>query len=320
MIHVMVTALKGRMNSMYERKLVLGVCLVRALLVCFLCLNGSAVNAQETERYPEGAEGIKAADLPPPGFYWVSYNLWYSATTLNDGNGNALPAGFDAKVLATVQRLVWMTEAKIFGANYGVSVIIPFVNTHLTVGEAGLDDNETGFGDIVVDQVLRWTQSNYDVGFGFGVFFPTGRRDFTRPALPGKDYYTFMPTLGVTYYVDKERRWAASVLTHFEFQSKKGHIDVTPGDAFHFEWGLSNSVAPFWEVGLVGYCQWQVTSDKGSAAVRPGVRDRVFAVGPEVDYFLARAGLVFKFRYETELGAVDRPQGRLGLLTLIKIF
>jgi hypothetical protein len=303
-----------------DQKFTAGLLFATVVFGCLLFLNFSLVKAQEIERYPEGAEGIKAAYLPPPGFYWVSYNLWYSATTLKDVNGNALPVGFDLKVLGTVQRLVWMTDATIFGANYGVSVIIPFLNTHLKVAEAGLDNNEAGFGDIVFDQCLRWARPSYEVGFGFAVFFPTGAWDISKPALPGKDYYTFMPTLGMIYYLDKERLWAVSVLTRFEFQGEKRHIDLTPGDDFHFEWGISDAVAPFWEVGLVGYCQWQVTPDRGSAAGRPAVLDRVFAVGPEVDYFLAPAGLVLKFRYETEVGAVDRPQGGLGLLTLVKIF
>jgi hypothetical protein len=320
MIHFTITGLNERKDSIHERTSVAGVRLAGALLVCLLITNCLPLIAQEIERYPDGVEGIKAGTLPPPGFYWASYNVWYRATTLKDGSGNALPAGFDLRVLATAQRFVWITDATIFGANYGMDVIIPLVNTRLAVGAAGLYNDETGFGDIGVGQELRWTPAPCDVGFGIALFIPTGRWDITKPALPGRDYYTLMLTLGTTYYLDKERLWAATVLSRYEFQGGKRHIDLIPGDDFHFEWGISNSVAPILDVGLVGYCQWQVTADRGSAAVRPAVLDRVFAVGPEVDYFLAPAKLVFKVRYETELGAVDRPQGGLGLLTLIKIF
>jgi hypothetical protein len=288
-------------------------------LLQFLASFGRIV-AQETEHYPNGSEGIKGASLPPPGFYWRSYNVWYHASALKDKDGNEINVGFAVNVLATVQRLIWVTDKKILGGSYGISVIIPLVNTHLQIRAAGVDDNETGIGDIVIDQILRWQEPLFDVGSGLAVFLPTGKWDKSKPALPGRNYFTLMPTLGMTYYWDEGKTWATSVLTRYEYHNKKTNEDITPGTDFHFEWGLSKNIAQVWDAGIVGYCQWQITDDNGSAAVNPSVHDRVFTVGPEVSYFHVPAKLNISLRYESEFGARDRAEGGTGVLTLTKVF
>ncbi len=54
-------------------------------LVCILF--GTALGGGENE-YPNGIEGLKAASLPPPGFYYKMYNVLYTADTLADPDGN----------------------------------------------------------------------------------------------------------------------------------------------------------------------------------------------------------------------------------------
>jgi hypothetical protein len=285
--------------------------------VLFFCSAGA--RAQVTERYGNGSEGIKAATLPPPGLYIVSYNVWYHASSLNDRDGNVVPKDFSLTAFATVQRFVWVTELNVLGGNYGISLVFPYKSTRLEPGAPGVLIRESGFGDLVLDQFIRWSNQQADIGIGVPVFFPTGRWDPARPGVPGRGYYTVMPTVGVTYYWDEHRKWASSVLARYEFQTKQRYRAFTPGQDFHFEWGMSMAVAPQWQVGLVGFCQWQVTDDKGSDAVNTPVHDRAFAVGPEVDYIFRPAGLVFKARYEKEFSTVDRPQGGPLILTVVKV-
>ena len=76
-----------------------------------------------------------------------------------------------------------------------------------------------------------------------------------------------------------------------------------------------------WDVGASGYCQWQVTEDKGSDVNwQEGARDRVFAAGPEIGVFIPAAKLMASLRHLWEFQARSRPQGMITTLTLTKIF
>ena len=50
---------------------------IGGLLIAGLLALPNLVQAQPTAHYVPGAEGIKAASLPPPGFYVRDYNSFY---------------------------------------------------------------------------------------------------------------------------------------------------------------------------------------------------------------------------------------------------
>jgi hypothetical protein len=129
-----------------------------------------------------------------------------------------------------------------------------------------------------------------------------------------------MFTAGGTVYFDAKKTWAASILARYETHSEKDDTKVQPGDDFHFEWGISKSFAKFWDVGLTGYFQWQVSDDSGSDAVNKNVHDRVYAIGPEINVFCPFLKAFFSLRSQWEFEAEDRPEGNVTTLTLTKIF
>lgn len=275
----------------------------------------STAFAGETGHYVSGSEGIRAATLPPPGIYYRMYNVFYSA----DKNGD----GFDVNVYAIANRIVWISDIKILGADYGVDMTIPLIYTDIEIEENGVDDDQFGLGDIWIEPLLlSWHGPSYAISFGLGAYVPTGEYDKSRPASPGKDFWTGMLTLGGTYYLDAEKTWSVSILNRYEVHSEKDETDVKPGNDFHFEWGIGKTLAKVWDVGLVGYCHWQVTDDSGSDVPdeEKSVHDRVFAIGPEVSTFINCARLFISFRSEWEFDAKDRPEGTVMTLTLTKIF
>ncbi|MBF0163563.1 MAG: transporter [Magnetococcales bacterium] len=288
-----------------------------------LALLSEAQAAGEQGHYVHGVEGIKAASLPPPGLYWRWYNAYYSATKLKDKNGDNQPVGLDLDVFATVNRLIWMTPNKFLGADYGMDIIVPLINTNLNLNNipgGGLHYNEFGLGDITIEPLLlSWHGAQWDAAAAVGAYLPTGRYDKTDSASPGKDFYTLMFTLGGTWYPDAEKLWSMSILSRYETHSKKDETDLRLGDDFHFEWGVGRKVSDLVELGLAGYAQWQVTDDKGSAAVGdPTVHDRVFGIGPEVMATVPFLKSVLSLRAIKEFGAEDRPQGSIVALTLTK--
>jgi hypothetical protein len=291
---------------------------ISCVLAIAVALFGTAL-AAETGHYVNGVEGIRAATLPPPGFYYRMYNVYYRADEVMDEDGDALDVGLDISVYALVNRFVWISNTRILGADFGADVIIPLVYTDIELKALGVEDDEFGLGDIAIEPfVLSWHGARWDASFGLAAYVPTGETD--EPASPGKDFWTALITLGGTYYLDVEKTWSASILARYEIHSEKNETDVRPGNDLHFEWGIGKTLGKIWDVGLAGYCQWQVTDDSGSDARDKSVHDRVLALGPEVSVFIPPAKSFLSLRSLWEFGAIDRTEGHVTALTLTKAF
>ncbi|MDM8567218.1 transporter [Candidatus Halobeggiatoa sp. HSG11] len=286
---------------------------------CILSLAvSSVVYAGETGHYVNGVEGIKAASVPPPGLYYLMYNVFYNADSVMDQHGNELNIGFDASIYAMVNRFVWISDHKILGADYGMDMVVPLINTNVKV--LGNEDEQFGLGDIYIEPlILRWAKERYDISAAAGLYLPTG--DHGEPASPGKDFWTGMFTLGGTYYFDEDKTWSGSILARYEIHSEKDDVDVKPGNDFHFEWGIGKTVAPGLDLGITGYAQWQISDDSGSDVTwDKAVHDQVFAVGPEAKLFIPSLKSFVSFRSQWEFDAEDRSEGYAMCLTFIKMF
>jgi hypothetical protein len=274
-----------------------------------------------TGHYVPGVEGIKGASLPPPGFYVRDYNVFYSAGQLNDPSGAKVPLDFDAFVYANLLRGIWITDWKVLGGNVGMDMIVPFVNTALSVksGSSTLYDQSIfGIGDLYFEPLtLSWHGKQYDAAFGYSFFAPTACSS-PGTAKPGKGFWTHMLTLGATVYLDEAKSWSLSALNRYEFNTEETDTHLTPGQAWTLEWGLSKSVTKTVEVGIVGYYQLQTTTDSGAGAST--ARDQVVGVGPEIVAFCPKLGLFTSLRYVWEFAAQDRPEGNTVTLTLTRRF
>lgn len=283
--------------------------------------------AQETTPYPNGTSGIKAGTVPPPGRYWLMYNRLYTADTLIGPDGDVAtgpggtPLGFDITAWANVHRFVHSTDYQIFGANYAWNVVLPIALIDIDIAAAGVHDNEFKVADLNMEPfIVEWHQPRYDFGYLYGLFIPTAARSDNRPALPGKAFWTHYVGAAGTYYFDDDRTWSASFLSRYEMPTERLDKDITPGQNFSFEWGIGRNFEKVLDIGVSGYCSWQTTLDSGSDVNYPNVRDRAFAMGPEVQYFSTEYNLGYHFRCWHEFGVVDRPEGVIATFTLVKPF
>lgn len=264
--------------------------------------------AQPYAHYPAGVEGIKGASLPPPGIYLRDYNVGYYATRFEP----ATPPGFKAQAYINAPRLIWMTDKKILGANYGMDIIVPFGYREITLPTG--TDAHFGLYDIQIEPLLLgWHLDRFDIGAGYSFWAPVGKFDPAKPANFGKGYWTHMLTLGATYYVDEPKTWAVSALNRYEMHHEQDKTNFTPGHDYTLEWGISKTLAKTWDVGLIGYYQTQVTSDSTPY-------DHVVGLGPEVSVFFPKQTLGISLRYVREIDASNRPKGNLISLTLTKRF
>jgi len=294
------------------------VVMVLVALIATPMLLEAGTNGNE---YPNGVEGIKAASLPPPGVYLRTYTFWYSSDDLKDPDSNTLPIGFDVGVLAVSPRLIWVTDKKVLGGNLAFDVMVPIINTDLNIDALGFDESSTGIGDIYFSPlVLGWHGPRWDAVTALSFFAPTGNWEANDPTKAGKNYWTTMLTGGFTSYLDEQKAWSFSMLGRYEFHGENQDVKVDPGDDFHVEWGLGKVIKPGLEIGLAGYCQWQVTEDKGSDVVWDMKKDRVYAAGPELSLAFPESMVFLSFRALLEFGARDRTEGSMFVVTLTKRF
>lgn len=271
--------------------------------------------------YPAGVEGIKGGSLPPPGFYLRDYNLFYVADRFPDVG----PPDFEAFAYVQAPRLIWITDLKLLGGSYGMDALFPFYYGEVDSSVGGpFPDSTFALGDIFVEPItLSWHWKKWDLGFGYGFWTPNGdyNEDGSRPArMLAQGFWTHMFTLGGTWIPDADKAWSVSVLNRYEIHMEHLDKDLTVGNTYTLEWGVSRAVnkSKTVEVGLIGYYQTQVTGDSGSDA--RGTKDYVVAVGPEISAFCPKLGLFTSLRYAYEWEAKERPQGHTFTLTLTKRF
>lgn len=289
--------------------------LVAVLGITVFCSSGFAGDPH----YVNGIEGIKAATLPPPGLYGRLYGAYYHADTIKDASGKKADIGFDLKVFALVPRVIWVSEYEVLGGNFFADAALPIMQTEVSVDVANADDSKFGIGDLCVEPLgITWHGAQYDAAAAVGGYIPTGRYERDNAASPGKDMWTAMFTAGATLYADAEKTWSASILSRYEIHSEKDYENYTPGDDFHFEWGLGKTFNRTIDVGLAGYCYWQVTDESGDDADPD--KSRVMAAGPEVSMFFPSQMMFVSARYLMEFEARNYSEGGIGVLTLTKAF
>jgi hypothetical protein len=295
------------------------------LLLSF-CATG-ALLAQETAPYPNGTSGLKCGTVPPPGQYWLMYNRLYEAPESIGPHGgpavdaNGDPLAFDLTAYANVHRFLFSTDKEIFGAKYAWNFVIPSVVIDVDVGNYGIRETEWNMADINVEPfVIEWHEKQYDFGFVYGFFAPTAHRNDYFPSYPGKAHWTNYAGIAGTYYLDEDRLWSASILSRYEVASPRQDIDIRAGDNFSFEWGIARNVNKVMDIGVSGYCSWQTTLDSGSAITYTNVKDRAFAIGPEIQCFFPKYKFGYHLRCWKEFGVVDRTQGAIFTFTLVKPF
>jgi hypothetical protein len=184
---------------------------------------------------------------------------------------------------------------------------------------AGSRSSYFGLGDIQVEPLLLgWHFKQFDVSCGYAFWAPTGDYSPSRPDLLAKGFWSHMLTQGTTWYVDDARTWAVSVLNRYEFCHEQDETDINPGQVYTVEWGVSKTITPTMEAGVIGFFQQQTTHDNGARSTDE--LDRIIGVGPEITAVCPKLGINTSLRYAYEFAAVERPEGHLITLTLTKRF
>jgi hypothetical protein len=290
------------------------------LLALLLPLAGHAqLNGHNTK----GDFGLQSGTQAPPGFYVVPLIYDYRADTLRDRNGDSRPIlsqGGDIDVQAAIVGLLWTTEMKIFGGNYGVEIWPGVTNNALAAPIFGVNQStSTGLADLYIRPIsLGWSVPRADFIAGLGVYAPTGNWELGGSSNRGLGMWSYEIFGGSTVYFDEARTWHLSILAAYETHGKKEDTNIRVGDLLTLEGGLGKSFMDgALAAGVSYYAQWKISEDDlGLGFSLPGGplsnKHRVFGFGPEVILPIASKKKLFGFltlRYLWETGARSTLEG-----------
>ena len=180
------------------------------------------------------------------------------------------------------------------GGNYAVATVIPYVwikvDGNVKVGPLNpkVSDSANGLGDITMYPfMLGWTNASdmkYDVRLG--VYAPTGNYDKGRLANPGRNYWTFEPSVSFSWLSTKIGT-EFTVFSGFDFNTENEDTHYQSGTSWHLDGTVAQHLPLFGGiagVGAEGFVYEQISADSGSGATLGGFEGQSYGVGPVVSY------------------------------------
>jgi hypothetical protein len=318
-----------------------GVLVLAIIVVGF----SSPLLGQQKGQWVPGQFGLNAGVIPDPGITYANLALSYSADRLNNSNGDRILQNVTGTYSFWVDEniIYYVPHHKILGGYFMPYVVVSYATGSVVAALPPLLPGSTsgislgaggsGLADTFVEPLnLGWhfaKRVDFNVGYAFTA--PTGRYTAGASNNVGSGYWGNDITSGTTLYITKNHGTTANLATAWEIHEQKtvaslvsGQLSkITPGQAFTQEWGigqvlpLKKDMSQLAQLGVVGYDQWQVSSNGGNYTVAgiPVAASRVpyysvHAIGVQANYVLPAKDIVGFFKYYDEYLAKARPQGR----------
>jgi hypothetical protein len=287
-----------------------------------ICLAGSlsmGAPASATERglseYILGLTLPMSGYTPPPGVYfWDTFVLYQAA-------GPLLPTTrATTNFVANIAIVSWFPDIKLFGADPGFAVTVPFGSNRATANFAipvcparrfSCTDEIFSIADTEYSAILGWHAGEQHWNVVLTGFAPTGNFSPNRlsltslnPALDLKGAYT---------YVSLQTGLEVTGALGLTLNAPNTVTNYQSGEALHFEWAVNQHFPFGLAAGIGGYFYQQVSDDHGSGDHVGAFRGRVAAVGPLLSYTL-KAGaqeVDFSARWFHEFAVQNRLRGDL---------
>jgi hypothetical protein len=267
----------------------------------------------------------------------ASGNAISSRTLTGPGGASAtLNLKVDVSVFAQSPFVMWVAKKKVLGAKFAMQIAPSYSNGSVSgllsfesrTGQS-LSTGQFNIGDTFVQPLwLGWTGKHYDIGYSYGFYAPTGKfqaKTVTYPVIgpvytesannTGYGFWTNQNQGSAYFYPWADQRLAIENVLTWEVHRKKRNVDITAGQNLTWSWGVSEYLPLtkdqnlLLEAGPAGYSSFQVTDDRGSAAVNPHVHDSVHAAGLQIGITSVKKNMTLNYSWFHEFRAVDRFQG-----------
>jgi hypothetical protein len=278
--------------------------------------SAAPAHAQLLTQHIRGTTGLKAGSQPPPHVYIPVLFYRYATDQVKDRRGETLPIDASISSLAYGIGVFHVTHKKFLGASYAYEVLFPVGANNRIQGTEIDADPGAGITDSVVTPLhLGWHFKRADAIAGYSIFVPTGRYTDGASSNTGFGMWGHELMFGTTVYLNESKQVHAATVATFDFQSKKEDSETKVGNAMNLEGGVG---ADFLQGGLTAglnyYASFKLTADQiaGFPVNLEPAKNKVFALGPEVQLALARKGVLYGFlkvNYQWEVYARTATQG-----------
>jgi len=290
-----------------------------------LVLHASAL-AEEggAGHYTPGATASFMDALPgKPGLALADFFVFYTAST-----GGRLPiAGLisvtlDVTVFADSLVGIYQTQLALLGGSYAFGGVLPVLWMDLTgtvvagSGTRNASDSSSGIGDVLLyPLMLGWTAAGGDLKYDvrLGIYAPTGKFEEGALANVGKNYWTFEPTVTVSF-ISSKIGLETSAYAAVDFNTKNKTTDYQTGTQFHVDATVAEHVplfAGFFGVGANAFYYQQIAGDSGSGATLGDFKGHTVGVGPVASYAMKLDGVqgAVELKWLPELDTKNRIKG-----------
>ncbi|MGB6221351.1 SphA family protein [Haloferula sp.] len=275
-------------------------------------------------------------DLPPtkPGWVIESVYLRYEGSASASRNlpiGGLLAANLDATSDAALLGGFYTFDDQVAGAWYSVGGFLPYVwmDATATVGVGPLaraiSDSDDGLGDItLIPLLMGWKCGDWQYNAALPIYAPTGNYEVGRLANTGRNYWTFDPTIGISYN-GATNGLNAALHTGFAINTENNDTNYQSGTVWHTELSVQQllPVGPgFLGIGFNAFYYDQITGDSGSGARLGDFEGRTSGIGPVISYVLpvGENTFVAEARWLPEFDTQNRLEGDYFWLKLIYQF
>jgi len=262
-----------------------------------------------------------------PGWLIEEVLGYNHAGRINDHSGNAQAGSDKFTSVSATTHVAYISNFRLLGGFYGAEILLPLADVDLNT--SGPKDREQGIGDLIVSPfILQWTDHKlfgmpYYHRFVFDITLPTGSYDRNHAVNAGNNMVSINPYYALTIIPADKLEFSARL--HYLWNSRNdapytglGAGTVQPGQAFHANYAASYEVTNGVRLGLNGYALQQLSEDRINGRSLDNSQERVFGIGPGVQYSNNGISLYLNSYFET--GVENRPEGTKVVFRISKTF
>ena len=298
-------------------------CLMATMLFALVATSPMALAGEGGTSHIMPGGNATMVDLPPTapgGFFKPMYINYQGDATAKIPTAAGLVADLNATVNTIALGGGYGFEQKVLGgATWGIAAFLPYSWVHISgetaaLGGKHIDNKVDGIGDLtIVPVLLGWKDGDLQYDFLLPIFAPTGSYELGRLGNPGLNYWTFDPTVGVSYNNAKSGLNAA-VHLGYAMNTENNATNYKSGNYLTVDASIQQIMplgSGFFNFGAEGWYFQQVTCDSGSGATLGCFKGRTAGIGPVLGYIqpIGQSKLLFEFKWLPELETKNRLNG-----------
>ncbi len=296
------------------------------LITCAVCpLGVQAVEGGVGNILPGSTATL--IDLPPTQSGWVIQANYVNYNSGAEVGSKLATIKLNQNTDAYMVSAFYTFESKVLGGNYSVGANLPYLSMDVTValetplGAIQVKRQASGAGDLtLIPAMLAWKDGDWQYSALLPVYAPTGKYDKSRIANPGLNYWTFDPTVGVSYN-NETNGFNAALFAGVGINTKNQATDYQSGSMAHIDVSVQQllPVGPgYLGLGAEAFYIRQISADKGSGLLGD-FKGRTSGYGPVLSYILpvGEDTLVAELKWLRETNVQNRLEGDLIWLKLV---